>query len=190
MVVVIRPPDESLKDRPNIFNMIGRTKVPSLMNTRPMEIAPEGINPFITGGSIRPDHTAPFDVTEEEGIRRSLLTVPRCPQDDLFCSSLIGSKDDPLVSMPSSSKEGLVHLNGSLQIRAFVHQVLLKPPEPPSHRHGRDSGDLRRGIEGDLSLPTVNKEPELPEGQSGSLEPGNALHAKGLPAFGASVSVL
>jgi hypothetical protein len=56
VIVVIGSSNESLKDRPDILNMIRRTEERSAVVAGSMDIAKELMDSLIARSTIRPDH--------------------------------------------------------------------------------------------------------------------------------------
>ena len=101
MIVMIGSSNESLEHRPDVFNMVRGAKVPCLMDAGAMEVPKELGDALIAHGSIGPDHASSIHVMQQELIGRALFTILCHAKDDSLGASLIDSKDDSLIPMPS-----------------------------------------------------------------------------------------
>ena len=82
MEVMIRSSDEAFEDRPDILDVVRRSKLPHAMVARGVRIPEELVQTLVARSSVCPDEGCMLDVREDEPIRRSLFPIKGHAKDN------------------------------------------------------------------------------------------------------------
>lgn len=156
------PGNETLQTRPNIFNMIRGSKIPSIMDMERMSVPEEMIDTMATFPTVMEDERAlGLHMGEKETIRPLLLTRFRDTDDGFVCGSFGDTDRDHLIPVTPLAEPGFIYFNQSLQLGAFIHERGSEQAEIPSNGGSGEARDFHDGSKSHLFLPAEEEQIEI-----------------------------